>query len=262
MNSRPNTVNVKKRIILASVCILLTVFQVIGGVLYAKYVQGEKKNIVASSPNFYFDSDYLTKTNAEYTLNADTESVTFRLRNYADSLRYSDDEIAFSVTVECLTVPAPDVPAVLSLSHGSIPAGSPNEVAITLSGLKSGYTYRVVAVGDAGFRETLGAVFTVHDTDKCLYKHLAVYDEYVILTVWTRDLEGRADIAFPADLIPDNTWPQMATASTASGEFSVDYSKYTSYNFRFFKNLLSDSFSVTDFDVRIGETEALISTPS
>lgn len=250
---------------IASVCVLLLTSLIISGALLAKYVHSNRSDIVAGSPNFYFNSDYLTEnpiTNpTTYYLKSDTESITFTLTNYDDELRFSDDDVAFSLTVTCLTDPA-DTTATLSQTAGDIATGAPNEVAITLSGIKSGYSYQVVALGSAGFRKTLNAVFTVQSDEQMLYKYLESENEYVILTVWTRDVEGSVNITFPEELIPDNTWPGMETIQNAPKIFTVNYGKYTSQNYRFFKKTLSDEFSAEDFDVILGETEAQIKSPS
>lgn len=255
----------EKRFWIASVCVLLLTSLIISGALFAKYVHSNRSDIVAGSPNFYFNSDYLTEnpitSPTTYYLKSDTASITFVLTNHDDALRFSDDEVAFSLTLTCLTDPA-DTTATLSQTTGSIATGAPNEVAITLSGIKSGYSYQVVAVGSAGFRKTLNAVFTVQDTEETLYKYLESKDEYVILTVWTRDLEGSVNITFPDGLVPDNTWPGMAGIMSTPKTFAINYEKYTSHNYRFFKMTPSDSFEATDFNVILGETEAQIKAPS
>ena len=250
-----------KRILIASICILSSISIFISGALYAKYVHNRDADIVASSPNFYFESDYLTATGAEYTLGSDVTSVVFALRNYADEFRFSDDDINFSLTVECLTDPS-DTSATLSQNAGKIDKGAANEAPITLSNLKSGYSYRVVAIGESGFRQTLQATFTVQATEQKLYKYLESTNEYVILTVWTRDLEGDVAITFPEGLTPDNTLSGMASVQNTPKTFEVAYPKYTSHNYRFFKKDLGDDFTANDFTVMLGEIEAEIKTLS
>lgn len=261
MNKRIKALLSEKRFWIASVCILLLTSLIISGALFARYVHSNRSDIVAGSPNFYFESDYLTPTTSTYYLKSDTQSISFVLTNHADAFRFSDDDIAFTLTLTCLTDPS-DTSATLSQSTGSIAKGAPNEVVITLSGLKSGYSYQITAEGSAGFRKTLSAVFAVQSTEAVLYKYLESADEYVILTVWTRDLEGSVNVTFPAGLIPDNTWPGMAAIKNTPKTFSASYGKYTSYNYRFFKQNLSDAFEATDFAVVLGDIEAQIKLPS
>lgn len=265
MSKKVKSLLSKKRFWIASVCVLLLTSLSISGALFAKYVHSNRSDIVAGSPNFYFNSDYLTENSitspTTYYLKSDTTSITFMLTNHDDGLRFSDDDVAFSLTVTCLTDPA-DTTATLSQTAGSIATGASNEVAITLSGIKSGYSYQVIAVGSAGFRKTLNAVFAVQSAEETLYKYLESADEYVILTVWTRDVEGSVSITFPDGLIPDNTWSGMGAIKNTPKTFAVNYEKYTSHNYRFFKKMLSDEFSAEDFDVVLGETEAQIKSPS
>ena len=245
----------EKWFLIVSVCVLLLISLTIGGTIYAKYVHSTRSDIVAGSPNFYFESDYLTSATPTYYLKSDTQSVSFLLKNYADALRFSDDDVTYTLTLTCLTNPT-DTSATLSQSTGSIATGAPRDAVITISGLKSGYSYRVEAVGSAGFRKTLSAIFAVQSTDAVLYKHLESADEYVILTVWTRDLEGDVAITFPEGLTPDNTWPGMASVQNTPKTFEVAYSKYTSHNYRFFKKDLGDDFTANDFTVMLGEIYA------
>ena len=246
---------------IVSVCVLLLTSLTIGGTIYAKYVHSTRSDIVAGSPNFYFESDYLTSATPTYYLKSDTKSVSFLLKNYADVLRFSDDDVAYTLTLTCLTNPT-DTSATLSQSTGSIATGAPREAVITISGLKSGYSYRVEAVGSAGFRKTLSAIFTVQSTDAVLYKHLESVDEYVILTVWTRDLEGDVSISLPDGLIPDNTWPGMSSIKSTQKKIEESYEKYASKTYRFFKKDLGDDFTANDFTVKLGEIEAEIKTLS
>ncbi|MBO7274517.1 MAG: hypothetical protein J6V22_06645, partial [Clostridia bacterium] len=195
-----------KRILIASICILSSISIFISGALYAKYVHNRDADIVASSPNFYFESDYLTATGAEYTLGSDVTSVVFALRNYADEFRFSDDDINFSLTVECLTDPS-DTSATLSPNAGKIDKGAANEAPITLSNLKRGYSYRVVAIGVSGFRQTLQATFTVQAVvyrqrgrficDPMALWHSALPRERQILTV-ARQLKNGGSVDFRA----------------------------------------------------------------
>ena len=197
--------------------------------IYAKYVYDSERYGMVTSPNFYFESDLLKKEGAEYILNAGTDAVTFTLTNSADALRYSDEEIAFTVTATAGT---------LSTASGTLASGGNHSVTVTLSNLEDGATYTVTAIGTAGFQEKLSATFTVEKDEQTVYMHADTSDPaFVVLTVWTRDLEGNITVTVPAGLIPDNTDPVLRDLTTKNENQDFTYSnlgKYSSVSFRFF----------------------------
>lgn len=230
--------------------LLVAVFLTVGG-LYAKYIY--QKTVLGSvnSPKFYFVSDKLTKAGAEHTLNADTESFEFRLFNYADSLRFSDDAINYTVTV------TPNDGITVTPMSGSIVGGAVNEALIRIEGLENGKTYTVTAVGNAGFKETLTATVTVKEGDKTLYKNLNLdEDAYILLTVWTGSIEGEVTISYPKGLIPDNTDPMMAGAEVGPSSFILPFGKKNSHTFRFFKDVDYDEALLSSVSVSMDGNEA------
>lgn len=256
MRIRGNAKKIGTRTWIALACLALTTSLLVGNVLYGKYVHGERREVLATSPAFYFESDYLSESGSEYILNVDTGSVSFKLKNHADLLRWSDESLTYTVTLTCLTTPPPATPATLSVSTGTLAGGMKSEVEITLTGLQNGCSYAVEAVGECGFRRTLRATFTVNQYDPFLGKNLVDQENFVILTVWTKDLEGTVEITFPDGLIPDNTWPGMDDVLSEPKSFSQAYGKLNSRTYRFFKSNSSKIFSAEEFDVRLGEVVA------
>jgi len=223
----------------------------LGGVA-AKYVREDYGKNVFAAKDFYFSSNLLTTDEAEYRLNAGTESVTFTLGNNADELRYAQDNIKYTVTI--------DNGASVSTPAGTLETGGVSTATITINGLKNGVTYTVTAVGEAGYKATLSASFTVSGNDENIYKHLNTSNrDYILLTVWTDNLKGDVKVDFPAGVIPDNTDPIMREVKNygesgyGSGDFTdaVNFVEtYSSYTYRFFvKN--SENISVNDFKVSI-----------
>ena len=213
------------------------------GTVMAKYTHGNGGYGVAVAPNFYFNSDILTDSGESYKLNPGTQSIKFTLRNHADDLRFSDDDIHYTVTVttDDTTVtltPSVGSPSTSGTLTGSLTKAQKSDVTITLEGLEDGKTYTVQAVGKASFTETLTAVFTVEKAEDGVFMHVKNTDAYKLLTVWSEVYVGEATIHIPEGLIPDNTWPGMEGYTKDTREITVTFdgtdTSYISYAFRFF----------------------------
>lgn len=221
---------------LCAVVLLLSV----GGVV-AKYTHGDGGYGVAVAPNFYFNSDILTEAGESYKLNSGTKSISFTLRNHADQLRFSDDDIVYTVSVatEDTTVTLKSTEGTTSNTgtlSGTLTGTVKSDVTITLEGLEDGQAYTVTVVGKAGFTETLSAVFNVEKAEEGVFMNVNTSDgAYQLLTVWSETYTGKATITIPEGLIPDNTWEGMEDYTKETREITVDFTDtYTSYTYRFF----------------------------
>ena len=237
----------------------------IGGIA-AKYTyQKDDENVVAANV-FYFSSNLLTEEGAEYILNSDATSVSFTLGNNEDDVRYSDDIVYYSVTVE--TDDSSEPLCTVSSAAGSINNDKVNTVPITLSNLKKGKTYTVIANGrttqeitNEGYTKTIRATFKVSDNEENVYKYLDTTNhEYVLLTVWTDNLSGEADIDIKIEgLIPDNTDSVLKNINNfVDGKYKqADFvdnesfiNTYSSRTYRFFIDTATD-VDVEKFEVNI-----------
>jgi len=259
-----------KKALLLVILLLLFVLAIGGGVL-AKYVYSNDGENALVAKEFYFTSDLLTTDGEEYLLNHDTSSVTFSLGNNADKLRFSKDDINYTVQANQGT---------LSKSEGTFQGDKVSTTEITLSNLKKGETYTVTVTGDTknsdsdreyGYRKVLKATFKLADDDKYVYKHIetdALKDTYAVLTVWTGNVIGDLKISYKGqDLIPDSTDDVLNEVyNFADGEYGAfevadedNFGKpYSSKAYRFFvdKNenplilgeLTEDDFVVTLID--------------
>ena len=192
--------------------------------------------------------------------------MTFELRNYADALRYAEEDISYAVYVkngdkyinaENELVDAGEEPPLFA--NGTLKTGKTNHATITLSGLTPG-TYEITATGDAGYQETLTATFKVSEAEAGVYKYVDAEDDYyVLLTVWTENVAGEVSISCPGGLIPDNTDPAMKTAKTGGtiADTTSFTSAYSSHTYRFFKQTVGDeNFDAGDFTVKVNTTTA------
>ena len=236
-------------VLLVFVAVILSV----GGVV-AKYVYSYVKQANVKSPEFYFESDLLTEEGASYSLNPGTNEVQFVLKNHPDSLRFSTNEINFTLSL------SGTAGATLSQLEGTISAVQNGSVTITISNLVDGGSYNVTVLGDSGYEKTLSASFTVKSTQPLLYKRITKTLEYVELTVWTENLAGEVLITFPLGLIPDNTREgmegvQTPVAPATHGSFTNDFEKYYSRTYRFI--ITANYDGSTNFTATCGTIEAI-----
>lgn len=212
----------------------------------AKYTQSDSGQTMVEAPEFYFTSDLLSVEPQNYVLNSGIQEVNFTLRNRADELRVSEVPIDYTVTATSGTI---------TPEQGNISAGVQPNVEVELSDMQPGVIYEVTATGNAGYSQTLKAVFTISDNEEDVYKNLEMSsdDYYMLLTVWTHNVKGDLTIEFPENLIPDNTYEGMESVYNHSGgenKFTVDnFEKYSSQIFRFFHS--SGIYSASDFDIYI-----------
>ena len=234
--------------VLAAILLLL----IIGSVL-SKYVYNNKGQSLITAHEFYFTSDYLTEENQEYILSSDTTEIQIILKNHEDNLRYSSDEVKYSVLVNGT-----------EKKSGNLEANQKSSDKITISGLQNGETYEVVATGSAGFKKTIRATFRVLAVNENVYKSVKNTDEYVLLTVWAESLSGNLTIDFSgASVIPDNTETVMSNTKTSDGSFedTVNFKeKFSSHSYRFFKST-SASVSADSFEVTLNGVTATTKNP-
>lgn len=232
--------HIRKRTIIITVLIVLLF--TVGGV-FAKYIYNSGGMGLLSAKEFYFTSNLLTENTAKYVLNSQTTEISFALGNNADKLRFSQDNIKYSITVECKKGGNPPI---VTYADGEqvLSGGSVDTTSVTLEGLTMGETYIVTATGKAGYKQTLKAEFTVSDKEENVYMHLDTSnDAFVLLTVWTHNMTGPLTVITPVGLIPDNTDPILRKVYNYSGtEYgAVQFTDntnfteaYSSYTYRFF----------------------------
>ncbi|MBR5520075.1 MAG: hypothetical protein IKU55_05100 [Clostridia bacterium] len=211
-----------------------------GGVV-SKYVNERESEGSVQAAEFYFESNYLTEDHHQYKLNAATESVVIELYNFENELRVSNVKTAYTIKVN---------------GHETVleaPAGTATTKKYTLT-VQPGKTYTVTAEANGGYKKTLSATFVVANQAEGIYKNVADKGEYVLLTVWTENVNGTVQINFPAGLIPDATDPRLSGVYNYSnkkyvaGSFEDDVSfaaPFASHAYRFFKTADFDSAAFT-----------------
>lgn len=245
--------------------VLLVLFCLcIGGIamISAKYINQKKTdNNTVTAKGFYFESDLLD--GKEHTViptdSKNTASVTVRLKNFEDDLRYSETDVDYTVSVAegDTNVAATDVTVKNAdgKATGTIATGAKNYADVTLSNLKAGKTYKITATTDNVYKKTLTGTIKVADSDNDVYASVNDENQYIEVTVWTIDYNGEVKLSYhDEDLIPDNTNKEMKDAVSGSGKKTITFSKWganTSHVFRFFKNVENKTYQVSVNDKEV-----------
>jgi hypothetical protein len=230
---------------------------------YAKYVLEKQTSGTVVAGDFYFESDLLDETTPEYTINSaptisttttksgETEKTTssptftFVLKNYADNLRYNEDDTNFEISAFTTSEDGSTISEDLTItvdgkqaSTGTLAGKQQSEATVVLSGFSSGKTYTVSVTGTTIFTKTITAKIIVHSDGDGIYKYEDNSNSaYVLLTIWTKDITEKTTLTItcPAGLVPDNTHSGMEDWKTSTQGYSVTVEAYSSYTFRFFK---------------------------
>lgn len=242
----------KLRITCGVILALLLCFAV--GNVYGRYVQGANNTGTLTAKAFYFTSDLLPasdETPKIYVLNAGTDSLSFKLYNYQDTLNVSATDVYYTVSV------SENGGGDSTLTSGTISAGSAKSADVVLTDLEDGKTYLVTVTGESkaggGYLQTLKATFKVAEGEQKVYKHLDTTSDshYVLLTVWTDDVAGTLTIEkIPEDLIPDQTDPRLlgvVGGKTGYTDATSFVAKNSSHVYRFFRETENQPFTLSDF---------------
>ena len=228
-----------------AVCLALLVLLI--GAAIGRYQRQLRAEGSARAPEFYFTSDLLD--GGTHTLAPGSTQVSFILSNHADDLRFSQVDIAYTVTVEG------GASVAVNPAAGTLEKDRKADGKITVSNLTPG-TYTVKAVGKGGYSKTLEAVIVVLPEEARLYWHREnVPGEYTLLTVWNEgDTAGTVTVQYTG--IPDNTNPNMGnwlTGTDTKRSQTVTVPPHASKVFRFFGE--SVTISVTDAESNPVETK-------
>lgn len=236
-HAKPNTPHRPGALLCACGLLAFMAFFALAGAS-AKYLHKTETQGQAVAAEFYFTSDLLGETAASHTVTAleagGTASVTFRLQNHADELRYAGVDIAYTVTAK----DASGEPCTVSPASGKLAAGEGHDAEITLSGLQPGQTYTVTATATAPYTAKLTGTVTVQSRDDAVHCAVADKAQYIEATVWAVDYSGPMQLTYQAGLIPDNTDPLMKDwkIGPAATTVTVNLTANGAHVFRFFKS--------------------------
>jgi len=239
-----------KRTLIVVLSTILAVVLLTSGV-FAYYFIQHSGDTGVKSKDFYFESDLLRVDNPTYQLNCQATTFTFSLKNHADTLRYSEDNVNYTVSITNSDGVS------LSKEQGTLDKDSAQSDTITVSGLKSGEEYVLTVTGfsgdgnaSKGYKKVLSATIRVAEITSAIFKYFDNSDSsFVLLTVWTENLEGIVTVEYPDGVIPDNTCVGMESVQTNGKKFTYQYESGDSYTYRFF--YFGTKPTVEDFMVKI-----------
>ena len=255
--NRKKKTNKVRGVHISKTVLLLALFCVcIGGIsmVSAKYIkESVTKNNSATAREFYFESDLLDGqvhqiVPTEAGENGKTASVTLRLKNHVDELRYSEVAIGYTVTVteqgdtqaEGVTID----PSTGTIAAGEAKTGT-HDVDVKISNLEAGKTYTVTAMTNNIYQKTLTGTIKVAQPDTGVYASVSDKIQYLEVTVWTTDYAGTVELKYDDSLVPDNTDTKMADATSAGGTITdSSWGANTSHVFRFFKSDTTKTYKV------------------
>ena len=214
--------------ILLILALLSAALTAVTGDVAAKYARRTSGEAVAKVKEFYFTSDYLMEEHKKYTLNEGVNDFSFEIRNF-DGLNVSELDIRYTVEV---TSSGEDT-VIPSIKKGTLTGGTQDADTVQLENLIPGNTYTIRVTGKNGYELTLSAEVTPRMDNCGFYKNTKIYQDYVILTVWTKNTAGTATITVPAGLIPDAT-DDVMMAEKSGDSISVTLNEYQSRTYRFF----------------------------
>lgn len=236
----------KKKKITVAVISAVSVLALMLGIApsLAKYTTEQGKQLEINSPEFYFTSDYLSESGIpEYKIYGD--SVAFEIRNYMDSFRVNDSDIAY-------TVSAPD--GTLSSEGGTLTGGTADSDIITLtySGEEIEKEITVTVTSSSPYVKELKAkfVFTkpvlryeITDSAGSYYAELYIYTGDTAQTVTVNWDKAKLLIDETNDFVFGNL-----TAGKNSASVSIP--AHTTVKITFFKNDITKdySYALTKFD--------------
>ncbi len=216
----------KLQLIILAVAVLLSLCAISAGIVFAKYKNEKTSQGLVGAKNFYFSSNLLD--GREHTLGQGRTSITFTLGNHEDELRFSDVDVNYTVTVNNgATVTDED-----GNGTGTIPAGAPRDVSVTIENMQAGKTYTVTAKGENGYSKTISATLVIPAAEARLFYHTdSSAGDYILLTVWNEgDAAGNVTIAYTG--IPDNTNPNMGDwTANATREDALGARESKTYRF-------------------------------
>ena len=177
------------------------------GFIAARYILKWDGSQIAASGDFYFTSDMLEETKAEYNIDPGADRFEIHLYNYADAERISSKEITYTVTADNGTVGS---------AGGNLAGGSESTAAITITPNSGAADITVTATATKPYKKTIQAVF--HRSEGSYY---TVEDKTgnraAVLTMTCTHLNDTKEITItlPSGIVPDATDSRIKKNGTA-----------------------------------------------
>lgn len=240
----------KKKITVAVISVISALTLMLGiAPALAKYTTEQGKQSEIHSDEFYFTSDYLNEgVLPEYKIYGD--SVAFEIRNYMDSFRVNDSDIAYTVSATDGTLTKDGTPT----SGGTINGGTKaaDTVTLTYSGEEAEKEITVTVTSSSPYVKELKAKFVF--TKPALRYEItdSVGSYYAELYIYTGDTAQTVTVNWDkAKLLIDETNDFVfGNLSAGKNAASIDIPAHTTIKIAFFKTDITKdySYALTKFD--------------
>lgn len=209
---------------------------------FAKYITTQGRQSELDSDHFYFSSDYLSEgVLPEYKIYGD--SVAFEIRNYMDSFRVNDSDIAYTVSATDGT---------LSSEGGTLTGGTAGSDTITLTYSGEEKEITVTVTSSSPYVKELKAKFIFAESVMRYEITDSAGSYYAELYIYTGDTAQTVTVNWDkAKLLIDETNDFVFGNLTAEkNSASVDIPAHTTVKIAFFKNDITKdySYALTKFD--------------
>lgn len=209
---------------------------------FAKYITTQGRQSKLDSDHFYFSSDYLSEgVLPEYKIYGD--SVSFEIRNYMDSFRFNDSDIAYTVSATDGT---------LSSEGGTLTGGTAGSDTITLTYSGEEKEIIVTVTSSSPYVKELKAKFIFAESVMRYEITDSAGSYYAELYIYTGDTAQTVTVNWDiAKLLIDETNDFVFGNLTAEkNSASVSIPAHTTVKIAFFKTDITKdySYALTKFD--------------
>lgn len=218
--------------LLKIVGLLFAITIVLGSFTFAKYFNlFDSDKIIGRPDGFFFESDYLTVNKTEHTMenwNTDKDySFVIDIRNFQDTLKSAESEIAYKLTISELGMNVNATlngTAVGADSEFTMTANSPitDQLLITIPRGKTPtdkkITIQATTLSSAsnGYTKTIGAVFSLVPNNTTFDLQLENHKDYYDLLVGVAKNSEVMEITWPSSFTPDTTVKELLGANATS----------------------------------------------
>ena len=233
----------KKKITVAVISVISALTLMLGiAPALAKYTTEQGKQSEIHSDEFYFTSDYLNEgVLPEYKIYGD--SVAFEIRNYMDSFRVNDSDIAYTVSATDGT---------LSSEGGTLTGGTAGSDTITLTYSGEEKEIIVTVTSSSPYVKELKAKFIFAESVMRYEITDSAGSYYAELYIYTGDTAQTVTVNWDkAKLLIDETNDYVfGKLSAGKNAASIDIPAHTTIKIAFFKTDITKDYSCveTKFD--------------
>ena len=210
---------------------------------FAKYITTQGRQSKLDSDHFYFSSDYLSEgVLPEYKIYGD--SVAFEIRNYMDSFRVNDSDIAYTVSATDGT---------LSSEGGTLTGGTAGSDTITLTYSGEEKEIIVTVTSSSRYVKELKAKFIFAESVMRYEITDSAGSYYAELYIYTGDTAQTVTVNWDkAELLIDETNDYVIRGNLIAekNSASVSIPAHTTVKIAFFKTDITKdySYALTKFD--------------